>query len=136
MEQVRADQRGLLQEGLALSTIDELVHCAEAHASAFDPASNPQTPRPQRKLGTREVILIHHTNCGLLTFTEDEFRQELLEETGIKPAWSAEAFTDMDADVRSSMKRITSSPFVPHRDNVRGFVYDVETGVLREVAGA
>jgi len=87
----------------------------------------------QRKLGTREVVLVHHTDCGMLTFTEDEFRRELLEETGIKPAWVAEAFTDLDADVRSSIARIRSSPFLPHRDAVRGFVYDVETGRLREV---
>ena len=90
----------------------------------------------QRKLGTREVLLVHHTDCGMLTFTEDAFRQELLEETGIKPAWVAEAFTDLDADVRSSMARIRQSPFVPHRDAVRGFVYEVETGKLREVASA
>jgi carbonic anhydrase len=87
----------------------------------------------QRKLGTREVVLVHHTDCGMLTFTEDEFRRELLEETGIKPAWVAEAFTDLDADVRSSIARIRSSPFLPHRDAVRGFVYEVETGRLREV---
>jgi carbonic anhydrase len=87
----------------------------------------------QRKLGTREIVLVHHTDCGMLTFTEDEFRRELLEETGIKPAWVAEAFTDLDADVRSSMARIRSSPFIPHRDAVRGFVYEVETGTLREV---
>jgi carbonic anhydrase len=87
----------------------------------------------QRKLGTREVILVHHTDCGMLTFTEDELRNELLDETGVKPSWAAEAFTDLDADVRSSIQRIKTSPFVPHRDDVRGFVYDVETGVLREV---
>jgi carbonic anhydrase len=87
----------------------------------------------QRKLGTREVVLVHHTDCGMLTFTEDEFRRELLDETGIKPAWVAEAFTDLDADVRSSIARIRSSPFLPHRDAVRGFVYEVETGSLREV---
>jgi carbonic anhydrase len=88
----------------------------------------------QRKLGTREIVLVHHTDCGMLTFTEDEFRQELLEETGVKPAWVAEAFTDLDADVRSSIARIRTSPFIPHRDAVRGFVYEVETGRLREVA--
>jgi carbonic anhydrase len=90
----------------------------------------------QRKLGTREVVLVHHTDCGMLTFTEDEFRRELMEETGIKPAWVAEAFTDLDADVRSSIARIRSSPFLPHRDAVRGFVYEVETGTLREVPAA
>jgi carbonic anhydrase len=87
----------------------------------------------QRKLGTREIVLVHHTNCGMLSFTEDELRNELLEETGVKPAWSAEAFTDLDADVRNSMQRIRNSPFIPHRDQVRGFVYDVDTGELREV---
>jgi carbonic anhydrase len=81
-------------------------------------------------------MLVHHTDCGMLTFTEDEFRQELLDDTGVKPAWSAEAFTDLDADVRSSMARIRTSPFLPHRDAVRGFVYDVETGRLREVESA
>jgi carbonic anhydrase len=88
----------------------------------------------QRKLGTREIVLVHHTDCGMLTFTEDEFRRELLDETGVKPAWVAEAFTDLDADVRSSIARIRTSPFIPHRDAVRGFVYEVETGRLREVA--
>jgi carbonic anhydrase len=181
VEPVRADQRGLLQEGVALSqsVTDRLVVNAAAHAAAFAPTLD--TPRPakcvavvacmdarldlfgilglapgdahlirnaggvatddvirslaisQRKLGTREVVLVHHTDCGMLTFTEDEFRRELLEETGVKPAWVAEAFTDLDADVRSSMARIRTSPFIPHRDRVRGFVYAVETGVLREV---
>ena len=88
----------------------------------------------QGKLGTREIVLIHHTNCGMLTFTEDEFRGEMLAETGMRPSWAAEAFTDLDADVRSSIKRIQSDPFIPHRDKVRGFVYDVNTGVLREVS--
>jgi carbonic anhydrase len=89
----------------------------------------------QRKLGTRDVVLVHHTDCGMLTFTEDEFRRELLADAGMSPPWAAEAFTDLDADVRSSMARIRNSPFVPHRDNVRGFVYDVDTGRLREVFG-
>ncbi len=87
----------------------------------------------QRKLGTREVVLIHHTDCGMLTFTEDELRQELLEETGVKPSWAAESFSDLDVDVRSSLQRVRTSLFLPHRDHVRGFVYDVDTGVLREV---
>ncbi|MCW3011917.1 MAG: hypothetical protein JWO90_2321 [Solirubrobacterales bacterium] len=87
----------------------------------------------QRKLGTREVVLVHHTDCGMLTFTEDELRQELLDDTGIKPSWAAESFTDLDVDVRSSVKRVRTSPFLPHRDHVRGFVYDVDTGILREV---
>jgi carbonic anhydrase len=88
----------------------------------------------QRLLGTREIILIHHTDCGMLTFTDDAFKASIQEETGIKPAWAAEAFSDLDADVRQSIKRITSSPFVPHTDSVRGFVFDVATGLLREVS--
>ncbi len=87
----------------------------------------------QRKLGTREIALVHHTDCGMLTFTEDELRLELLEETGTKPSWAAETFTDLDVDVRSSMQRVRQSPYVPYRDHVRGFVYDVDTGVLREI---
>jgi len=87
----------------------------------------------QRLLGTEEIILIHHTDCGMLTFTDDEFKASIHEETGIKPPWAAEAFSDVDADVRQSLARIQSSPFIPLRDNVRGFVYEVETGVLREV---
>jgi carbonic anhydrase len=87
----------------------------------------------QRKLGTREIVLVHHTDCGLLTFTDDEFRHALEDETGIRPSWSAEAFRDVDGDVRQSMARIANSPFVPHKDAVRGFVFEVETGHLREV---
>ncbi len=87
----------------------------------------------QRLLGTREVILIHHTDCGMLTFTDDDFKAGILQETGIKPAWAAEAFADLDTDVRQSISRIKASPFVPHTDQVRGFVFDVATGRLREV---
>ena len=87
----------------------------------------------QRLLGTEEIILIHHTDCGMLTFTDDDFRQGIEKEVGIKPEWAAEAFSDVDADVRQSVARITASPFIPHRDAVRGFVYDVATGRLREV---
>ncbi len=90
----------------------------------------------QRLLGTREIILIHHTDCGMLTFTDDDFRRSIAEEVGIKPPWAAEAFTDLDEDVRQSMARIRSSPFVPHIDAVRGFVFDVATGLLREVDAA
>ena len=86
----------------------------------------------QHLLGTEEIILIHHTDCGMLTFTDDEFRSRLQEETGIKPEWAAEAFSDLDEDVRQSIRRIKASPFIP-RKNVRGFVYDVATGTLREV---
>lgn len=88
----------------------------------------------QRLLGTREIILIHHTDCGMLTFTDDGFKQAILEETGIKPEWAAEAFDDLEVDVRQSIARITASPFVPHTDQVRGFVFDVATGLLTEVS--
>jgi carbonic anhydrase len=87
----------------------------------------------QRLLGTREIMLIHHTDCGMLTFTDDDFRAQVQADTGIKPEWAAEAFSDLDEDVRQSLRRITTSPFIPHRSSVRGFVYDVTTGDLREV---
>jgi carbonic anhydrase len=88
----------------------------------------------QRLLGTEEIILIHHTDCGMLTFSDDEFRRQIQEETGVKPAWAAEAFDDLETDVRQSIARIKSSPFIPKKDNVRGFVYDVKTGRLAEVS--
>jgi carbonic anhydrase len=88
----------------------------------------------QRLLGTEEIVLIHHTDCGMLTFSDDEFRRAIQQDTGIKPPWSPESFTDLDADVRSSIGRIKSSPFVPNKDSVRGFVYDVHTGRLNEVS--
>jgi carbonic anhydrase len=87
----------------------------------------------QRLLGTTEIILIHHTDCGMLTFTDDEFRRSIEAEVGVKPAWAAEAFTDLDADVRQSIGRILADPFIPRKESVRGFVYDVHTGALREV---
>jgi carbonic anhydrase len=87
----------------------------------------------QRLLGTEEIILIHHTECGMLTFTDDEFRGAIERETGIKPGWAAESFADLDGDVRQSMARINASPFVPRKDSIRGFVYEVATGRLREV---
>jgi len=87
----------------------------------------------QRLLGTEEIMLIHHTECGMLTFSDDEFRRSIELETGIRPAWAAETFPDLDADVRQSIARIKGSPFIPHTDKVRGFVYDVHTGRLREV---
>ena len=87
----------------------------------------------QRLLGTKEIILIHHTDCGMLTFTDDGFRAQVLAETGIKPAWAAEAFDDLDTDVRQSIARIKAEPAIPLKDAVRGFVYDVATGALREV---
>ena len=87
----------------------------------------------QRLLGTREIILIHHTDCGMLTFTDDDFKAAIYADTGIKPPWAAEAFSDLEADVRQSIARIKANPFIPHRDHVRGFVFDVDTGLLREV---
>src|ERR687897_3951187 len=87
----------------------------------------------QRLLGTEEIILIHHTDCGMLTFTDDKFKRQIQDETGIKPEWAAEAFNDVDEDVRQSIARIKASPFIPKKDSVRGFVYEVETGRLREV---
>jgi carbonic anhydrase len=87
----------------------------------------------QRLLGTREIILIHHTDCGMLTFTDDDFKAGIQRDTGIKPHWAAEAFSDLEDDVRQSIARIKASPFVPQTDAVRGFVFDVGTGKLSEV---
>ncbi|WUH93990.1 carbonic anhydrase [Streptomyces sp. NBC_00433] len=86
----------------------------------------------QRALGTRSVVLIHHTNCGMQSITED-FRTELEAEVGQRPTWSVESFTDIDQDVRQSMARVRTSPFLAHTDDVRGFVFDVHTGLLREI---
>ena len=88
----------------------------------------------QRLLGTREIMLIHHTDCGMLTFTDDDFKASIQADTGIKPPWAAEAFGDLDADVRQSIARIKASPLVPHTGAVRGFVFDVATGKLNEVS--
>ena len=87
----------------------------------------------QRLLGTTEIILIHHTDCGMLTFTDDDFKKSIQDEVGIKPAWSAEAFPDLDEDVRQSLRRIQASPFVAATTSLRGFVFDVATGKLAEV---
>lgn len=87
----------------------------------------------QRLLGTKEIILIHHTDCGMLTFTDDDFKKTILDETGIKPEWAAEAFADVNDDVRQSLRRIEASPFVTKHESVRGFVFDVATGKLNEV---
>jgi carbonic anhydrase len=87
----------------------------------------------QRLLGTEEIILIHHTDCGMLTFTDDAFKASVQQDTGIKPEWAAESFGDVDADVRQSIARINASPFIPRKDAIRGFVFEVETGRLREV---
>ncbi len=87
----------------------------------------------QRLLGTEEIILIHHTDCGMLTFKDDDFKAAIEQETGIKPEWAAEAFSDLEGDMRQSVARIKASPFIPRKESVRGFVYEVETGRLREV---
>ncbi len=88
----------------------------------------------QRLLATEEIILIHHTDCGMLTFTDDDFKASIESDTGIKPGWAAEAFSDLDQDVRQSIARIKASPFIPKKDSVRGFVYECDTGRLREVS--
>ena len=88
----------------------------------------------QRLLGTTEVALLHHTDCGMLTFSDDEFRAGIEADTGIRPSWAAESFPDLDADVRQSIRRIKASPFVPHTDAVRGFVFDVSSGEVYEVS--
>jgi carbonic anhydrase len=88
----------------------------------------------QHLLGTEEIILIHHTDCGMLTFTDEQFTAQLQDSTGIKPSWSPETFTDLEEDVRQSIARIKASPFVPNKDAIRGFVYEVETGRLDEVS--
>lgn len=88
----------------------------------------------QRRLGTRAVMLIHHTDCGMQKITDDGFRAELREDTGVAPSFAIESFTDLEADVRQSILRVRRSPFLPHRDQVRGFVYDVDTHRLDEVA--
>lgn len=87
----------------------------------------------QRRLGTREVMLIHHTDCGMQKITDDGFRMELQETTGVSPSFAIESFTDVEADVKQSILRVRRSTFLPHRDVVRGFVYDVDSHLLREV---
>jgi len=87
----------------------------------------------QRLLGTKEIILIHHTDCGMLTFNDDDFKDEIQKETGVKPPWAAEAFTDLAEDVKQSLRRIENSPFVTKHESVRGFIFDVATGKLNEV---
>lgn len=90
----------------------------------------------QHLLGTDEIILIHHTDCGMLTFSDDEFRRNLQRTTGVKPEWAAEAFDDLWDDVHQSIARIEASPFIPHKESIRGFIYDVATGLLSEVVKA
>jgi carbonic anhydrase len=88
----------------------------------------------QRLLGTQEIVLLHHTDCGMLTLSDDEFKRSIQDETGIKPMWAVEAFSDLEEDVRQSIARIQASPFIPNKDSVRGFVYDVHTGEVREIS--
>ncbi|AVZ40777.1 MULTISPECIES: carbonic anhydrase [unclassified Dietzia] len=88
----------------------------------------------QRLLGTEEIVLIHHTDCGMLTFRDDDFKDQIQADTGLRPRWSPEAFGDVEGDVRQSLARVEADPFLLHASAVRGFVYDVETGELREVA--
>jgi carbonic anhydrase len=90
----------------------------------------------QRLLGTKEIVLIHHTDCGMLTFKDDDLKSQIETETGIRPAFALEAFDDLDKDVRQSIARIQASPFIPHKSSIRGFVYDVRTGLLNEVGVA
>ncbi len=90
----------------------------------------------QRLLGTREIVLIHHTDCGMMTFTDEEFKAGVQRDTGVKPTWSTEAFSDLAENVQQSIARIATSPFVPHKKSVRGFVFDVVSGRLEEVAAA
>ena len=118
-----------------------LLGLAEGDAHVIRNAGGAVTPDvirslaiSQRLLGTEEVVLIHHTGCGMLTFRDDEFRDAIERDTGIRPDWPAESFTDLEQDVRQSVARIKASPFIPHTDAVRGFVYEVETGRLREVS--
>jgi carbonic anhydrase len=90
----------------------------------------------QHLLGTEEIILLHHTDCGMLNVTDEEFASTLEQETGQRPEWSAQSFTDLDEDVREQIRRLRESPFIPRKDSIRGFVYDVKTGDLREVTDA
>ena len=88
----------------------------------------------QNLLGTEEIVLIHHTDCGMLTFSDEDFADRLEQETGSRPPWDAHAFSDLEEDVRASIERIRESPFIPRKESIRGFVYEVETGRLREVS--
>jgi carbonic anhydrase len=87
----------------------------------------------QRLLGTKEIVLIHHTDCGMLTFTDENFRDAVEADTGVRPDWHSEAFTDVEDDVRRCLKRVADSPFLPEKSSIRGFVFDVATGKLSEV---
>jgi carbonic anhydrase len=89
----------------------------------------------QRLLGTREIVLIHHSDCGMLTFSDDEVKAAIEADTGLRPSFALEAFPDLERDVRQSIARIKANPFIPNKDSVRGFVFDVHSGVLKEVTG-
>jgi carbonic anhydrase len=110
------------------------AHVIRNAGGVVDPGAVRSLAISQNLLGTREIILLHHTDCGMLTFTDEQFADQLEESTGRRPDWSAQAFSDLDGDVRASIEAIRSSPFIPHTDKVRGFVYEVETGRLREVS--
>ncbi len=90
----------------------------------------------QRLLGTKEIVLIHHTDCGMLTFTDQQFRDDIAADTGVRPSWASEAFSDLEADVRQNIARIQAETSIPLKDSVRGFIYDVKTGKLNEVKPA
>jgi carbonic anhydrase len=89
----------------------------------------------QRLLGTREIVLIHHSDCGMLTFSDDQVKAAIEADTGLRPSFALEAFPDLEGDVRQSIARIKANPFIPNKDSVRGFVFDVHGGVLKEVTG-
>jgi carbonic anhydrase len=120
-----------------VSVTDQLLANNAAFAAAFGVVTE-DTIRSltisQRKLGTQEIVLIHHTDCGLDGLDDGAFKREIEAETGARPQWPDDTFTDLDADVRESIRRIRASPFIPHTESVRGFVYDVDTGRLREVS--
>ena len=88
----------------------------------------------QRLLGTTEIVVVHHTDCGMLKFTDRQLKDDIERDTGVRPPFALEAFADLDADVVETIARIKASPFIPHKDNIRGFVYDVDTGALRRVS--
>jgi carbonic anhydrase len=127
---------------------DTLVENSRDYTADFDKGSLPLPPgkgvavlacmdarlNPYGLLGLEEIVLIHHTDCGMLTFTDEEFAQKLEDETGERPEWSAHAFGDVEGDVRAGIATIRESPFIPRTDDVRGFVYDVHSGALTEVA--
>lgn len=131
-----------------MSATDEFVAASRRYAEQFTKGDKPMPPGKRvavvacmdarietgRLLGTTEIVLIHHTDCGMLTFRDDALKTEIEADTGLRPPFALEAFADPEDDIRQSVRRIKASPFVPHRDKVRGFVFDVATGRLNEVA--